>query len=197
MIGRRTATTLVLTAVLLTWGLLAHAAPGAIEVHVAGPAAVAVVSGDDLVASGSVAKGARGCLIKGVAPGAYNIVASASGYASASKSVTVPDGGEAEAWFELKKLAGDDYKALGRVVGFVKSAAGKPMAGATLLLLSGDTVVGTAKSMGDKGVYELEWYKPGTYTVVCMADGCKRAVFTGQKVTAGKSTRLDIELQPE
>jgi bacillopeptidase F len=156
-----------------------------------------LTSGDDVLASSAVAEGKRGCLLKGIEPGTYSVVASASGYASETQSVTVPEGGEAEVSFELRKLSGDDYKALGRIVGYAANAADEPIAGTTLVLITGGAIVGSAKPVGEKGVYELEWYPPGTYAVVATAPGYKRVVFTGQSIVAGESTRLDIELQPE
>ncbi len=186
-------------ALVLVWALCAaaHAAPGSIEVHVAGPAVVTVVSGDDIVATAAVAKEARGCLLRDIEPGTYTVVASASGYASATKAVTVPDGGEAEVSLKLARLGPEDYKSLGRIVGFVKDGAGKPVTGAVLLLLKGDGTVGTARSGGPQGVYELEWYAPGTYAAVVEAAGYRRAVFRAQSVSAGASTRLDVELASE
>lgn len=183
----------------LIWALCvaAQAAPGSVEVHVVGPAAVTLLSGDDIAGTATVAKGARGCLLRDVKPGACTVVASASGHASATQAVTVPDGGAAEVWLELTKLGADDYESLGRIVGFVKDTAGKPVTGAVLVLLRGDDAVGTARAQGPTGVYELEWYAPGTYVVVAQGTGHKRATLAGQTISAGASTRLDIELQPQ
>jgi len=178
---------------------VADAAPGSVEVHVSAdsPVLVALTLQARIVAGAVVPKGRRGCLLTGVAPGKYVLVVSAPGYRSSSSTVTVPDGGEAEAWVRLEKFRKQDYRALGRVVGFVKNAAGAPVGDCLLVLLKNKALVGTATPQKKTGVYELEWYPPGVYTVLVIAKGYKTVDYHGVELRAGKSTRLDPVLAPE
>ena len=191
---RRTVVGLAL--VLLVASGLAQAAPGAIEVHVSAsnPVVVSLMSGTQLTAVDVVPKGRRGCLLQNVAPGKYTLIASASAYASVTRAVAVRDGAETGVAITLLKLVGSDYKKLGRVVGFVKDADGKPVLNATLVLIKEKKAVGAARP-GKAGVYELEWYAPGEYSVMVVAPGSISALYRGQTVRAGASARLDVVLR--
>ena len=131
--------------------------------------------------------------LDGVANGKYTIVVSASSFTSKVDSITVS--GDAAQNVSLTKLSKSDFKNLGRVVGFVKATGNKPVSKALLLLKKGKTVVGVAAPQNATGVFELEWYSPGTYTVVATAPGHNTATYSNQKITSGESLWLDVVLQ--
>ena len=186
-----------MTVVLLTLSVLGQAAPGSIEVHVAGPAVVALMSGSQVRVVSPVAEGKRGCLLQEIAPGTYDLVASAPGHTSVTQTVTVSDGAETEVSITLVKFTKRDYETRGRIVGFVKDTNGKPIPKAALILLKGDDPVGVARPANATGVYELEWYAPGTYTVVVGAPGYQSRSYPDQQISAGASRRLDVVLEAE
>lgn len=80
----------------------------------------------------------------------------------------------------------------GRIVGFVKNEADEPISGA-VLILRGEGFVEDARS-AKSGVYELEWYPPGTYRVEIRARGFLRQIRKGLKIVRDKDTRLDFVL---
>jgi len=195
----RTVLTIAAVSALMTACLLAQAAPASIEVHVSAsnPVSVVLMSGSQVKAVGVVPVGSGGCLLQNLAPGKYVLVVSASAYTSVTRAVTVNDGAETELTVTLAKLTKDDYKARGRVVGFVKDANDNPVAKSTLVLMKGDSPVGATRPENATGVYELEWYAPGTYKVIAVAAGFKTGTYDGQQITAGGSTWLDVVLQPK
>jgi len=97
----------------------------------------------------------------------------------------------------LTKHSSSTFKNLGRIVGFVKATGNKPVAKALLLLKKGNAVVGAAQPQNATGVFELEWYPAGTYTVVATAPGHNTATYSGQKITAGESLMIEVTLQPK
>jgi len=146
------------------------------------------------VATGKTGSGGQYTLA-GVGNGAYTIVVSASGYASKVESITV--NGDLTHNVPLVKLAGSDFRNLGRIVGFVKAQDNKPVVNALLLLKKGNAWVGAAQPENATGVYELKWYAPGTYTVVVVAPGHNTATYGNQQIPAGESLWLDVVLQPK
>lgn len=96
----------------------------------------------------------------------------------------------------LTPLQSEDFKRLGRIVGFVKSATGQPLGNATLVILRGSTPVGAAQTRNASGVYELEWYPEGTYSVLATAPGYTKRTYPNQKITAGQALWLEVTLQP-
>jgi hypothetical protein len=182
---------------LMTACLLAQAAPGSIEVHVSvsTPVTVVLMSGNQIKAVGVVAPGKSGCLLQDIAPGKYALLVSAKQYKSVTRAVGVADGAQTEVSVELARFTNEDYKTLGRIVGFVKAADDSPVANATLVLMRGEKPAGAARPTNATGVYELEWYPPGTYAVMVAAPGFNTATYAGQQVAAGASTWLDVVLQ--
>ena len=157
-------------------------------------ALVVLVSGTTPVAAGRSASNGH-YELAGVANAAYTIVVSANNYAPKADNVTV--NGDLTLNVPLRKLTGPDYKSLGRIVGFVKSTANKPVANALLLLVRGNAVVGASQPENATGVYELQWYTPGTYTVIGVAPGHKTATYPGQVIAAGESLMLEVALEPK
>ncbi|MCD6360009.1 MAG: carboxypeptidase regulatory-like domain-containing protein [Armatimonadetes bacterium] len=157
-------------------------------------ALVVLVAGSNI--AGAAKTGANGKYrIAGVGNGRYSLIVSASGYQS--KVTTVAVSGATTANVDLVKRASSDYRNLGRIVGFVKATGNKPVPNALLLLKKGNAFVGATRPENATGVYELEWYAPGNYTVVVVAPGYNTATYSGQKITAGESLWLDVVLQPQ
>ena len=197
--------TMTLTVVMITVALLSltlWAEAGSVSGNVTdgpgGPgiskALVALVSGNSVAAVGKTASGGR-YELDGVANGKYTIVVSARKYASKVDTITVA--GDLVLNVPLTRLSKSDFKNLGRVVGFVKATGNKPVAKALLLLKKGNAVVGAAQPQNATGVFELEWYPPGTYTVVATAPGHNTATYSGQEITAGESLMIEVTLQPK
>lgn len=158
---------------------------------------VAVVSGNTIVATGRTDE--KGSWTGTVPAGKAKVVASRKLYASvASQNIAFEADGARRVNFTLSKHASDDFKRLGRIVGFVRNAQGQPVSKATLVLLNkSGSPLGAAQPEVATGIYELEWYAPGSYTVIATAPGHKPARHTGQTISAGESLWLDITLQPK
>ncbi len=114
-------------------------------------------------------------------------------YAPAARPV---GGGQSSLSLALDALQPEQFKRLGRIVGFVKSSAGPPLGNATLLMLRDGRPVGVTQTQNASGIYELEWYPPGTYTVLGTAPGFAPRAYPGQKVTAGQALWLEVTLPP-
>ena len=197
--------TMTLTVVMITVALLgltlcaeAGSVSGKVTDGPGGPgiskALVVLLSGNSVAAVGKTVSGGR-YELAGVAAGKYTIVVSASKYASKVDTITV--GGDLVLNVPLTKHSSSTFKNLGRIVGFVKATGNKPVAKALLLLKKGNAFVGAAQPQNATGVFELEWYSPGTYTVVATAPGHNTATYANQKITSGESLWLDVTLQPK
>jgi len=198
MLTRMSNLTVAMVVLVMAGCLAVHAAPGGLEVHVStSPATVALISGDQITAVSVVPKGVRGCLLQNIEPGDYTLAVSAPAYVSVTRAVTVPDGACADVWVKLAKLTEEHFAARGRVVGTVKNADGNPVVNAILVLMKGDDPVGSTRPVNDDGIYELEWYPPGTYSVIAVAPGFNRATYTGLKLSAGARVWLDVVLQAQ
>ncbi len=195
----------VLTVVMMVMALLslalgaeAGSMSGTVTAGAGGPgiskALVVLVSGNSVAAMAKTVSGGR-YELPAVANGSYKLVVSANGYSSKADGITV--NGDLALNVALTKLSGTDFKNLGRVVGFVKAAGNKPVPKALLLLKKGTVPIGAAQPQNATGVYELQWYAPGTYTVVVVAPGFATATYANQKISAGESLWLDVELQPK
>lgn len=114
-------------------------------------------------------------------------------YAPAARQVSAGQGPLSVA---LEGLQTEQFKNLGRIVGFVKSTAGQPLSNATLVMVRDGRPVGVTQPQNASGVYELEWYPPGTYTVLATAPGFANRSYSGQQVTAGQALWLEVTLQP-
>ena len=156
-------------------------------------AIVAVVAGSSVLAVGRT--GPDGTWNGSVADGgqAY-VVVTKDLHTPTARQVTLS--GSVSQGFALDKLSAADFTRLGRIVGFVRSASGQPLGNATLVLLRGGTPVGVTQPENATGVYELEWYAPGTYTVLATAPGYNSATYSSKLIAAGESLWLDIALQP-
>lgn len=197
--------TMTLTVVMVTIALLgltlcaeAGSVSGSVTDGPGGPgiskALVVLLSGNSVAAVGKTVSGGR-YELDGVANGKYTIVVSASKYASKVDGINVS--GDLVLNAPLTKLDNSDFKNLGRIVGFVKASGSKPVTKALLLLKKGNAFVGATQPQNATGVFELEWYAPGTYTVVATAPGHSTATYGNQKIPAGESLWLDVVLQPK
>ena len=119
-----------------------------------------------------------------VAPGTYTITASASGFHSASASLSVTSGHNSVVNLKLQPLA-----TTGSLVGTVKGSNGKGLAGATVTLSPG----GLSTVTDSTGYYAFASLLPGTYTVTVSAPG-----YLTQSVTvtiqAGHTTKASFSL---
>jgi len=156
-------------------------------------AVVAVVSGDSVLAMGRT--NSQG-VWTGSAAGTVRVTASKRLYASATSAPIGLDA-DRQVRLELKKQQAADFKRYGRIVGVVRNTAGQPVGNATLVLLKGTTAVGCAQPENATGVYQLEWYPPGTYSVLATAPGHNTSKYSGQNISAGESLWLDVKLQPK
>ncbi len=153
-------------------------------------AAVAVVSSQKVVAAGKTS--AQGIWNGTIPDGKVTVLAAKDLYVTATKTVTVS--GKTALQLELSQHTQEDFQRLGRIVGFARSN-GQPLGNATLVLFKGKSPVGAAQPENSTGVYELEWYAPGTYRVLATAPGHQSAQYAGQKIAAGESLWLDVTLK--
>lgn len=124
-------------------------------------------------------------------------VASKGLYVSAVRVVDATETATVQIHFELQRQASENFKRLGRIVGFVRGEENKPVGNATLVLLKKGKPVGVAQPENATGVYELQFYPPGKYTVMATAPGYRTLRTPVQEITAGGSLWLDINLQRE
>lgn len=197
----RTQLTLIATfAAVAIWCLGAQAATvsGLVTDGAGGPgiskALVVLVAGNSVEASGHTNAAGQYSLAN-VPGGRYSMIVSANGYASKVEEISVA--GDTTNNVALVKLTKSDFRNLGRIVGFVKAVGNKPVANALLLLKKGNSWVGATAPENVTGVYELQWYAPGSYTVLAVAPNYQSATYTNQQITAGESLRLDVVLQPK
>jgi hypothetical protein len=159
-------------------------------------ATVAVIAGDALVATGRTNK--QGVWRGTVTQQPVAAVASKRLYNSAgAAAISFDEKGNRQIRLELAKHQSSDFKRMGRIVGFVRNAEGQPLGNATLVLMKKKGPVGAAHTENATGVYELEWYPPGTYRVLATAPGHKSSKYAGQSIQAGESLWLDVTLQPK
>lgn len=124
-------------------------------------------------------------------------VASKGLYTSAVRVMNATETATLQIHFQLQRQASEDFKRLGRIVGFVRGEENKPVGNATLVLLKKGKPVGAAQPENATGVYELKFYPPGKYTVVATAPGYRTLRTPVQEITAGGSLWLDIKLERE
>ncbi len=156
-------------------------------------ALVVVSDGQAVLAAGRTSP--EGTWTGNVTTQAATVIAARELYVTGTRSVSIGAEGEQTLSFALRNYQPQDFNRLGRIVGFVRNAAGNPIPNATLVLIREGTPAGAAQSKEPAGIYELQWYAPGAYSVLATAPGHGQAVHTGQKITAGESLWLDITLQ--
>lgn len=124
------------------------------------------------------------------------VIAARDLYATETRTVSFAGQPNQTITFTLRKHQPEEFNRRGRIVGFVRNTAGNPLPNATLLLIRDGRPVGAAQPKNPTGVYELQWYPPGAYSVIGSAPGHASATHTGQTIAAGESLWLDIALQP-
>lgn len=154
-------------------------------------AVVAVISGDTVPAAGRT--NAQGAWSGNVPGGKVTVIATKDLHVTQARAINAAETSSLR--FELAQHKAEDFKRLGRIVGFVRSSTGAPLANATLVLLKGATAIGATQPENASGVYELEWYAPGSYTVLATAPGHSAKKFANQTIAAGESLWLDVTLQ--
>jgi len=156
-------------------------------------AVVAVVSGEAVPAAGRT--NAQGVWSGTITGSKVRVIATKDLHVTQARAIVV---GQASALrFELAQHKQEDFKRLGRIVGFARSGGGAPLGNATLILLKGTAPIGVTQPENATGVYELEWYAPGTYTVLATAPNHTSKKFANQTIAAGESRWLDVTLQPK
>jgi hypothetical protein len=154
-------------------------------------AVVAAVVGESVVASGRT--DANGTWT-GTAPNAkVTVLAAKDSHAIGKKAINAAE--TASLRFALAQYGQEDFQRLGRIVGFVRSDGGQPIGNATLVLFKANAPIGATMPENATGVYELEWYPPGAYTVLATAPGHESTTYTGQAIAAGESLWLDVTLK--
>lgn len=187
----------VATLILLSAAICA-AGPLAVTVVDAGTGAalakavVVVVSGETVLGAGRT--NADGLWSGTVADGRATVIATKDLHVTQTRAINTAQTSALR--FELAQHKQEDFKRLGRIVGFVRSTGGQALPNATLVLFRGETPVGATQPENATGVYELEWYPPGSYSVLATAVGHRNAKHPGQTITGGESLWLDIALQP-
>ena len=154
---------------------------------------VVVAEGNSVLAVGRTSAG--GAFTCSVTTAGATVIAARDLYVTDTRPLTIGAQGEQSIAFALRKHQPEDFNRLGRIVGFVRSGTGTPIPNATLVLLREGTPVGAAQPKNPTGVYELQWYRPGTYSVMATAPRHAAARHTGQTMSAGESLWLDITLQ--
>ncbi|MGC9316505.1 MAG: carboxypeptidase regulatory-like domain-containing protein [Armatimonadota bacterium] len=133
--------------------------------------------------------------------GEVTVVATRTLHIAEARTITVEAQKPAQLSFKLRKQQAEDFRELGRIVGFVRDADGKPLAKAVLVLLRRDgekgalVAVGASQPKNATGIYELQWYPPGTYTVLVTAPDHQDRSYQGQEISAGESLWLDVTVQ--
>ncbi len=159
-------------------------------------ALVVVVSGDAVVAVGQTRDdGAWRATVNATAK--ISVIATKKLYVTESKTISYDGQGNPRLVFALRRHASDYAERLGRIVGFVRNAQGEPVDVATLVLFKRNAPIGAARPQKATGVYELQWYPPGSYTVLVAAQGYQTAKHPSQQIAAGESLWLDVTLQPK
>ncbi len=160
-------------------------------------ALVVAIAGTSVVATKTDANGKASVALPGTKKA--TLIAARNAYVTHAQTVTWEQSAKLSLTFELHKHTSEDFKQRGRIVGFVRDSEGKALPTATLVLLTKkgeETVpVGATQPENATGLYELSWYKPGTYTVLATAPGYAMKRYQAQRITAGESLWLDVVLQ--
>jgi outer membrane protein assembly factor BamB len=137
-------------------------------------------------AGASAVTGPDGSYTLGLAAGDHTVQVTAFGFEPATRSVTVPESGAVTLDVDLVPLP------RGSVAGTVTSAAGGPVAGATV---AGTGALDWLATTGEDGRYAAGDLLEGEYQVAVTADGFLPAAAT-VTVIAGTAVALDVTLQP-
>jgi hypothetical protein len=120
--------------------------------------------------------------LQNIAPGTYNVTASAVNYQKSTQSSTVTSGNTATTNFTLNEL--------GKITGFVKNSVGVALSGATVSF-SGGSVTTAAD-----GSYTLGNVVPGSYNVTATAPNYKSST-KSTTVNPGQTTNQSFSLSPQ
>ncbi|WP_193767561.1 carboxypeptidase regulatory-like domain-containing protein [Halorientalis pallida] len=120
-----------------------------------------------------------------IAPGTYDVTASATDFLSATQSATVTENNVTDVDFTLEA----EPPGNGTIAGTVTDTNGNALAGATV------TVNGQSTTTASDGSYSLT-VAPSDYTVEANADGYQSATQQAT-VTEGDTTTVDFSLTPE
>ena len=126
--------------------------------------------------------------------GDYILAVAKSGYMANINNVTI--NGDNIYNIELKQISKNEFKQRGRIIGFMQNNNEKPIDFSMVLLKQNQQIVGiTEPRQKFAGIYELEWYLPGNYTVEGIAKGCLPQIYYNQNIIAGESLWLNIIME--
>src|SRR5579862_7710882 len=125
--------------------------------------------------------------INGLAPGTYDLIASASGFGSVlSSNQSVSANGSTTANFSLSPP--------GTISGLVTQSGGvTPISGATVTASQGGDALGTATT-DSSGNYSITNLSAGTYTATAASPGYTSQTQSGLAVSSGTTTPADFSL---
>ena len=84
----------------------------------------------------------------------------------------------------------------GSVIGTVTDATGAVLPGVTVTVTNTETGVSQPVVTDSKGVYQVLYLNPGTYSVTAELQGFKKIVRAANQVRVGDALRVDVVLQP-
>ncbi len=130
--------------------------------------------------------GAGNYSVSDLAPGNYDVTATAEGYQSKTVGASVITNTTTIVDFALDQPPG-------AIAGTVTDAStGNPIPGATINILQGTTLI-TSILTDTNGQYSISEFAPGNYTVIASAPNFSAAV-AGATVTAGNTTTVNFAL---
>ncbi len=177
--------TVVNFALVPSGGILSGTVTDAGSVPISG-ASVEIFQGQTLLTTVTT-DGSGAYLASDLAPGIYNVVATASTFQTQSQGASIEAGVVTTVDFALTANPGS-------ISGTVISAGtSNPIMGALVQVFDGSILVGSADTDGS-GNYTIPDLAPGNYDVTASADGYQSTT-VGASVTAGATTTVDFALE--
>ena len=141
---------------------------------------------------GAVSDGRGHFVVRGLAPGSYDVEVSADGFADQSRrGLTVQPGQQLPLRLELRRT--------GALEGVVRDSAGRPVAYALVRSMeSGFSPAASLEARSDEsGAYRLAGLPPGAGSFTALRDGSAQGATAGAAVPEGGAARLDFRLEDE
>src|SRR5262249_39401859 len=88
--------------------------------------------------------------------------------------------------------AAQDFR--GGIRGTITDATGGVLPGVSVTIANAETKISQTVVTDDKGLFEVLYLNPGTYTVTAELSGFRTAVRQGQEVRVGDVARVDLSL---
>lgn len=172
----------------VTQNFTLYVQPGSISGYVRDSAGTAIPNASVSTNPGgySTTSGTDGSyVLSGVAPGAYTVTASKTGYLSQSQNASVNAGQTTTLNFSL-------VSNMGTISGTVTNQSGAGIVGATVSTSTG----GYSTTTGSGGSFTLSNIPAGTYSVTASAIGYSSQTQNNITVTAGQTTTVNFSLTP-